>query len=103
MLKYFKKYTFSSLFISAFLLIILWLLPAIKTEGLITFNGAGIVYLKLFGNTETFFAAKFLAFLLFSVEAIVFIVLTINFDVLKVKTYLPGLIYILFSGYFYVQ
>ncbi len=103
MLKYFKKYTFSSLFISAFLLIILWLLPIIKTDASISFDGAGVIFLKLFGNSEATLFTKLLAFVIFSVEAIFFIVLTIKYDFLRVKTYLPGLIYVIFTGYFYVQ
>lgn len=107
MLKHFQKYSFISIYITIFFLVLLWLNSFFKT-------GYDIVTVQNYSNTPIFdsiekslsnyhFLKSLITFILFSIQAYFVIFISLKFDIFDANSYIGGFVFIILSGFAYIQ
>lgn len=106
MLKNFQKYSFSTIYISAFILLLLWL--HFFTTKIPIFPEKTSLNTPIFSWIQNWlkhknFLLKTTIFLLLTTQIIILITTTLKSKLFTTNTFIAGLIYSLLSGYFYSQ
>jgi len=106
MLKYFQRYSFSGLYITVFLLILLWisnLVGVVKFDSIYS-DSFSPVYKWINGwFINKFFLRRLTAFVLFSLEVVILLYSTFKSNVFDKNTFIAALVYIVASGFYAVQ
>lgn len=106
MLKQFQKYSFSSIYISIFFLILLWLNSFLNFNT--SFQETEVIHSPLFNIIYNKIAnltllKTFFAFVLFAIQVLIIISISFKHNIFDKKTFIGGFILTILSGFFYIQ
>jgi len=107
MLKYFQKYSFASIYITIFFLILLWL------NSLLRF-GNDVFISESYTNTPIFdwidkgignlyVLKSFISLVLFGLQTFILVNISLKFDVFDKNTFIGGFVFVILSGFAYIQ
>ncbi len=106
MLKIFQKYSFTAIYLCVFFTLLLWLGGFI---GLWQFEFShNSVQTPIYNWIENFlkdknFLSRLMIFIFFVIEVILIISYSLKYEIFGKKTFIAGFVYILLSGFFYLQ
>ena len=107
MLKYFQKYSFVSIYLTVFFLILLWIssfFDVQNTQTLIDVHSYTPVYNWFYqGVIGHLFLSKLVVFFVFVLQVFVIIQISLKYDVFDKSSFIGGFIYVVFSGFLFVQ
>ncbi len=107
MLKFFQKYSFVSIYLTVFFLILLWINSFFNTtisQQVVEIHSYTPIY-NWFqkGLIEYLFLSKLIVFFVFALQVFVIIQISLKYDVFDKSTFVGGFIYIVLSGFLFVQ